>query len=302
MANDVVFGGKRGLTLLIGFPRLIAFDLDGTVLSSAGELSPRTLAAFAAAKERGCVLVAATGRAMKMVPACVMAIPDLDYIITSNGACVTVPNGKCIASAPMGRDAVEKIFAANRKLGVAYQVFFQGRAEIELKSLWIMRGNFAGIGNVSMRNQNRFLKSVKLIISAKHAVCTSTVPVEKLSCIYTDKKVFLRQLERFQKWGFLEAIAFKGCNIEITAFGVSKGSALQSLCSRLGISKNDAIAFGNGGNDLSMRQAVGTFIAMGNADEPVKTATDYTTKSITQDGVAYVLNCLCDPEITRLKE
>lgn len=207
-----------------------------------------------------------------------------------------------MAFAPMNRDVVEKIFAANKKLAVAYQVFFQGRAVFELKNLWMTHENFAGVKNISMRNQKRFLNSIQLVVSAKHAIRTSAEPVEKLSCVYADKEAFLRQLGRFQKWGSLEAAAINGCNIEITAFGVSKGSALQNLCSRLGISPNNAIAFGDSGNDLSMRQAVGTFIAMGNSDETVKTAANYTTKSITQDGVAYVLNYLCSPEITRFKE
>ena len=66
--------------------RLLAFDLDGTVLNDQKQLTPRTLAALTAAAERGVALVPATGRTAAGLPAALLALPGVRYAITSNGA------------------------------------------------------------------------------------------------------------------------------------------------------------------------------------------------------------------------
>lgn len=73
---------------------------------------------------------------------------------------------------------------------------------------------------------------------------------------------------------------------DITARGADKGTALKTVAAHLGISAEETMAFGDGGNDKSILQAAGTGIAMGNAPDDVKAAADYVTASVDDDGVA----------------
>ena len=64
-----------------------------------------------------------------------------------------------------------------------------------------------------------------------------------------------------------------------------KETSPEKLCERLGIDASEAIAFGDGENDLSMFSAVGTSVAMGNAQDTVKAAATYVTTAVDDDGI-----------------
>ena len=84
-------------------------------------------------------------------------------------------------------------------------------------------------------------------------------------------------------------------NIEIMATGSDKGSAVKILAEYLDIDKDEIIAFGDNYNDISMLEFAGIGVAMGNADEFVKSKADYITSTNSEDGVAkalYELTCL----------
>ena len=68
--------------------RLVALDLDGTLLNSEKLISPRNLAALAALEERGILMVPITGRPFQGLPPCVLDLPGLRYTVTSNGATI----------------------------------------------------------------------------------------------------------------------------------------------------------------------------------------------------------------------
>ena len=72
---------------------------------------------------------------------------------------------------------------------------------------------------------------------------------------------------------------------DITLRGADKGNALLQLTKHIGISPEECIAFGDGGNDMSILHAAGIGVAMGNADEAVQAAADYVTTSVDDDGI-----------------
>ena len=72
---------------------------------------------------------------------------------------------------------------------------------------------------------------------------------------------------------------------DITVKGANKGNALTTVAAQLGIDIADCIAFGDGGNDLSILKAAGIGVAMGNANNEVKVAADYVTTSVDEDGI-----------------
>lgn len=84
----------------------------------------------------------------------------------------------------------------------------------------------------------------------------------------------------------------RGRFLDITNNGVSKGNSIKILLNYLGLMKKDSIAIGDGINDLSMFEVVGTKVAMGNADSFLKENADYITLSNDENGVAYYIENL----------
>ena len=72
---------------------------------------------------------------------------------------------------------------------------------------------------------------------------------------------------------------------DITVKGADKGSALLKLAAHIGLEPSECIAFGDGGNDMSILRAAGIGVAMGNANEEVQDAADYITTSVDEDGI-----------------
>jgi Cof subfamily protein (haloacid dehalogenase superfamily) len=78
-------------------------------------------------------------------------------------------------------------------------------------------------------------------------------------------------------------------NIEINSREATKGNALKKLAAYLGIPLNETMAFGDDRNDITMLQAAGVGVAMGNAGEEVKRAADYVTDDCNSSGVAHAM-------------
>ena len=85
--------------------------------------------------------------------------------------------------------------------------------------------------------------------------------------------------------------------LEIVPKDVDKAYGLDVLLGKLGMGREELLAFGDGYNDISMLQMAGMGVAMGNAEEEIKKAADFVTRSNEDDGVAYAIEkfiCLSD--------
>ena len=78
--------------------------------------------------------------------------------------------------------------------------------------------------------------------------------------------------------------------IEVNAKDVNKGNGVLALAKKLGVSKEESMGFGDNFNDISMRNGVGTLVAVENAVGPLKEIADYITKTNTENGVAFGLD------------
>ena len=89
----------------------------------------------------------------------------------------------------------------------------------------------------------------------------------------------------------------KGCEfgrwhprfVDINVAGCTKQEGIEVVMERLGITKEEIITFGDGGNDISMLKMAGTGVAMGNASDTVKAAANYVTTHVDEDGIANAL-------------
>ena len=83
--------------------------------------------------------------------------------------------------------------------------------------------------------------------------------------------------------------AWWDCAVDIIPDGSGKGNAIKKVVEHLGLSLDEAIAFGDGGNDADMLLAAGVGVAMGNAADSVKAVADEVCGSVDEDGIYYYL-------------
>lgn len=282
--------------------RLIALDLDGTTLRDDKTLSERNKAAVLRAVERGVHVVVATGRAFSTIPEEVLALPGLEYAITSNGASVYhIPSASARVCHRLPREAVERILALVGRQA-AMETFidgvpYAGRDYVENPVLWRAapeeKGDARSAG--SLLAEERSLQEMLGYIQATRK------PVEDIRAFMREHSgeldaidlVVKNEEEKQRWWGFLKE-QVPGIYItssipqllEISHEHSGKKSGVAWLLGHYGLKPEEAAAFGDADNDVDMLMYVGAGIAMANASETAKQAADYVTFSNNEDGVA----------------
>jgi len=266
----------------------VAFDLDGTVLTAGQVMPPLTREALEAAHEEGCLLVVSTGRALGMVPHFVRKAPWVDYLAVSSGArVVRARTGETVLFRPMTAEVVLAVMASNPE--GAWQVFLPGRRLAEWRSL--LRQAFAP-DRPPILSPWMLLVLLALFRPVRDVAAEVRRwggPVEKLNGFFPDQAAAAQALARIRARGDLEPVTTTGLDVEVTARGATKGAALAWIARRESIPRENVIAFGDSGNDLSMAGAAGLFVAMGNAPPEVKEAAGAVAPSVDEDGVGIFL-------------
>jgi Cof subfamily protein (haloacid dehalogenase superfamily) len=258
--------------------RLVATDLDGTVVRSDGTISPRTRAAFDACREAGVRVVAVTGRP----PRWVVDLADLFgpvVVVCANGAITfdlatrsvigsrTVPPAAVLEAVPAVRRELPGVSAALETLAgfrhePAYVPRYDARRTAVVGELPELLADDPGV--------------VKLLLRE------DSTPSDRL----------LDVVQRTA--GHLVEPTHSGMDglVEVSARGVSKASALAELAGGLGIDAADVVAFGDMPNDLPMLRWAGHSYAVGGGHPDVLAAAARVTPPCEEDGVAQVLERL----------
>ena len=265
--------------------RLIAFDLDGTLLRSDKSISPRTMQALLGAKEKGVLLVPATGRLYRSLPEALRNPALMRYLILINGAQVY----DSVQSRTLLREELTP------ELALQMMQF--------LKTRNVVRGVYIdGLGHMS-REDYEEIDAVAATPGTAALMRHSYQPdgeldtltaqsdsVQKIIAFFRnpeDKQPVIREiLARFPGYAVSSSL---GNNIEINAKNATKGNALRFLCRALGLSPAYCMAFGDGTNDYSMLRAAGFGVAMGNASQEVQSCADAVTLTNDEDGVARMI-------------
>jgi len=260
--------------------KLVATDLDGTLLNSKGKLTHRTIEVFNELKKRQYRIVIASGRTAEEIVDIVGPLGIMDYehayLIAYNGVSTLQTNPYHVMNEMMihpnetrelARTLAEKkmkihIFARN-KLFVSHDIEYILNISATAK-LEIIR--------INMLHYKEEVEAYKVLI------------------FDDENKVnqFRSQIERdlFHRFNI-----FKSSKqlLEIVHLEGSKGDAVRRLCDSLGILPDEVMAFGDEENDLSMIEFAGFGVAMANAKSMVKAKAEITTLSNDFDGVAEVI-------------
>ena len=269
---------------------LILSDLDGTLLRSDKSISPATYAALERAAAQGVTFVPSTGRFFAAIPPAARELPFARYYVCANGAQVyDAWEDRVLLRHEIGLEEARPVFDELDKLPVIWDCFADGGAYMD-------KGFYKRIDEyISDPVVNRMVKEIRQPVEDLRAFLAQRGrSVQKIQMFFADmdrRRVELRRLaERFPEMAVASSIAN---NIELNAKKANKGEALRFLCRRLGLSVEQSMAFGDSSNDLSMIQAAGVGVAMGNADGELLAAADYVTDSNDNDGVAKAVEKFC---------
>ena len=266
------------MSLSAELPRLIATDLDGTLLGSQGAISARTRRALERARAAGIELVMVTGRPPRHVA-------KIEGVVELSGIVICV-NGALIYD--FGRELVvreERLPAAvARALVNALRLRMPGicfAVEVGLEFGWE-----PSYGLHSKRTEPPHLPIADAVLLCERGVSKLIARHPQLSA----EEMIAQSLDLFPELG---CASHSGAPfVEISAAEVSKGAALAAYCSERSIDRKQVLAFGDMPNDLPMLEWAGHSVAMGNAHPSVLAAVHEITLSNEQDGVAMVVERL----------
>ncbi len=266
--------------------RLIALDLDGTLLDSDKRLSEENRAALARAAAEGIEIVPATGRFFRGMPQHIRDLPYVRYVISVNGAPVyDAVRQETVRASEIPWQRAVSVMERLDKLPVIYDCYQDGWG-------W-MTGDFYDraaqyAANVHSLDMIRSLRTP--VPELKACLKDRGRGVQKIQVFFRDialRDETLRTLpEAFPDLVFTTSIVN---NIEINSREATKGVALQKLAAHLAIPPAQTMAFGDDRNDITMLEAAGIGVAMGNAAEEVKRAADYVADSCDDSGVAHAM-------------
>lgn len=276
--------------------KLVASDMDGTLLGEDGAISKRNAQAIRALESRGIRFVVCTGRACEdaRLP---LAAQELDCdIICMNGAAVYDKDGMELSRQALSRSQVECILACcegDWEVPVCFDFMTnhgsctlstreQFRSFYEDNILLPMAG---GIDFDFICSRFRFVN--------REALFAEGVEIYKMSVIHPSPFVLERIKGKLSGDAHLAIAASHHTNLEITDSGAQKGVALMKYAQMKGIRAGEIMALGDSENDLSMlKLPLGYTIAMENAMESVKRIARCQTRSNVEDGVAYAIETM----------
>lgn len=258
-------------------PRVVATDLDGTIVRSDGTISARTRESLAAAELAGAMVVIVTGRPPRWLDGIADETGHRGLAICANGALVwDLHTEQLVASYPLDSGVVRDIAEALRKelpdLGFAVERPSTGFArEPNYYPRWDIPERTVVGGLETLLSE----PVAKLL--ARHEDLTADELLHRARAVIGDDVAALTHSSR-------EGL------LEISAAGVTKASTLTRVCADHGYDAGDVVAFGDMPNDLPMLAWAAHGVAVANAHPTVLEAVDEVTASNDDDGVALVLD------------
>lgn len=262
--------------------KLIALDLDGTLLSPDKTISEANKKALFRAKEAGVKIVLCTGRPLMGISRYVEEL-DLfqegDYSITYNGGLVQKnENSEIISQKVLTYQQILDLYELSKELDLPMNMldlecvyepeYPAGRASL-YKSLQSSSLPFVEQGIQQFEEDHLFNKVVFCIEPEVLDEAIARIPASYYS-----------------KYSMMKS---RPLLFEVMHPEVDKGNGIAALCAHLGIEASEVMACGDEENDLAMLDYAGVGVAMGNASDKIKERADFVTKTNVEDGIAHAI-------------
>jgi Cof subfamily protein (haloacid dehalogenase superfamily) len=276
--------------------RLLAVDIDGTLVNSRDELTRPTCEALARASRAGIHVVLATGRRYSRVLHLVEPLGIDVPLVTASGALVKDPGDhRTLFCAEFDRPVLCETLAVVDRCGfepvVCADTYFEGfefyRQQAEVHSAELSEYFEVNPGNGRVQPD--------LVNNPPPDVYTAFTMGTRRQMLELEQALHRALPEKLQTH-VLRSPRYTGFMCEIAPFGVTKWSAVRRLAKGWGIADGAICAVGDDVNDLAMIRAAGLGIAMGNAQTEVKEAADRVAPSQADDGLVRVVEWLLNEQ------
>lgn len=258
--------------------KLLALDIDGTLIKDNDEMTQAVKQAVFRAKNKGVKIVLLSGRNYLGMKPYVDALKLEGTMVSANGTVVVnsktsevtyqIPMDKCTAL-EFAKEGKNKGFIIVNMSG--YTIYTEDfcHAPDDVKNF--MHFDFEIVDDI--------LK------------CIEEQQVNKISLVGSREELILFREKNLHKYedGYNMDFGMEH-SLEIYSSHAGKGKALEHVANEFGIKKNEIICIGDSENDIDMFKYSGMSVAMGNAHDIVKNNADYVTKPVDQDGAAFAIN------------
>lgn len=260
-------------------PRLVATDLDGTIVRADDTISARTVAALRRVTDAGGELVFVTGRPPRWMAPIAAATGHRGLAICANGALVyDLESERVVESRLLEAAVVSKLMRSLRTAIPGLRFAVESESDMVHESHYPLGwdGGYPGVRPAGQPADLSGAAVAKLLV--RHAESDSDSLLARTRDVVGD----LAEITHSSRGGL----------VEVSAVGVTKATTLAALCAERGIEAVEVLAFGDMPNDLAMLAWAGTAYAVANAHPHVLAAVERHTASVENDGVAQVLEAV----------
>ena len=256
--------------------KIIFFDIDGTLVSFKTHKIPQsTLDAVRRVRQKGVKVWIATGRPIPYIN----NLGDLEYdgIMSVNGAHCQKRDGEVIYSHPIDKIDVQRMIAEQQQSGRVVTYACNDRAIVVAPhGISSEAREVFGLLNLGEQELSR----------PEDALNAEVMQIIAFFGKNESDRIMSNVLRNCNETRWHPAFA------DCVARNIDKAVGIDKVINHYGIDISETMAFGDGGNDITMLRHVGTSVAMGNASEEVKAIADIITTKVDDDGVAKILNGL----------
>ena len=269
--------------------RLMAVDMDGTLLNSQKEIMPETLADISGAVSAGKEIALCTGRGIREIDEYLEELKEVRYTVLLSGAHVyDLKEGKTVFFRGIGDEEAEKVLDVCDRC--------DGMIQFMTEHASYVRGDqISHMKDYHMEAFQPMFERVMIRMEDVRKTLAEIDPPGKMLIYFhtvEDRQKGLEQLKELP----LELIYQEETSIEITAAGIDKGTGLRVLADHLNIPMSQVIAVGDSGNDQTMLAAAGFPIAVANASEEIKMIARAVTGDNDHNGVGEAIRAYMKEE------
>ena len=287
--------------------KLVAIDLDGTMLNQYGIITEKTKKAISKAQEKGVEVMIASGRAITSVKRFSKEINSNKYFISGNGAITyDIKNNKILYENILSKTKALQIIKICEENSIYYNVYTENgiiAKNLSYNTLYYYKDNLTKpdenrthiniVENVYDYFEQREEKILKIMICDEHKTVFNSI-VRKLKELSEIEVLEVSHMSRKIIKQGTDEIALEYFYTEVSAKDVDKWNALEEIICLMNISKEEVVTIGDNANDLKMITNAGLGVAMGESAPYVKQSADIIAPTNDEDGVAIILNKIFD--------
>jgi Cof subfamily protein (haloacid dehalogenase superfamily) len=265
--------------------KLIAMDMDGTLLNSHKEISKANLSAVRYAIDKGIKVVVCSGRVYKGAKLFAKRIGASEIIIACNGAIIRdSSNDDIIYDSPLRKEDTIKLIDICHSEKIYFHAYVKDTIYTEKLDFG---SDFYTKINDKLPIEERI--EIKVVEDVGSIINEISEMASKIVVASDDAKLLLKVRKKAETIKSVEVLSSFSNNFEVMNHGVSKANALEFILKRYGISSDEVIAIGDSENDYSMIKMAGLGIVMENGEESLKKIADYIAPCNDKDGVAQAI-------------